>query len=103
MIVDKLNFGTSGKNIPVLDNKQEHRIQTISSTHILVNKCRWAASIALAPKVNGHKKETYGFRSTKASPKVPELVPFEKKLFEMVKNIKYKDPKRPKSELQRKL
>ena len=99
----QLNFGTSLKNIPVLDNKKEHRIQTISSTHILVNKCRWAAKVALAPKVKGQKKEHFGFRSTKASPKVPELVPFEKKLHEMVKNIKYSDPKRPKSELQRKL
>ena len=103
MILDKLNFGTSLKNIPVPDNKKEHRIQTISSTHILVNKCRWAASIALNPRVNGSKKETYGFRSTRAPPKVPELIPFEKKLFEMVKNIKYEDPKKPKSELQRKL
>ena len=103
MIVEQLNFGTSLKNIPVLDNKQEHRIQTISSTHQLVNKCRWASKIALAPKVKGEKKERFGFRSTKASPKVPELKLFEKKLFEMVRNIKYKDPKRPKSELQRKL
>ena len=49
------------------------------------------------------KKETFGFRTIRAPKKVPELVPFERKLFEMVKNIKYKDPKRPKSELQKKL
>ena len=48
-------------------------------------------------------KETYGFRSIEAAKKVPEFVPFEKRLFEIVKNIKYKDPKRPKPELQRKL
>ena len=67
-----------------------------------MNKCRWAAKNALKP-MGKEVKETYGFRSIKAPKKVPELVPFERKLFEMVKNIKYKDPKRPKPELQRKL
>ena len=98
----QLNFGTSLKNIPVLENKKEHRIQTIQATHIFVNKCRWAAKNALKP-MGKEVKENYGFRSIEAAKKVPELVPFEKRLFELVKNIKYKDPKRPKPELQRKL
>ena len=98
----QLNFMTSLKNIPVPDSKKEHRDQTIQSVHIFVNKCRWAAKNALKP-MEKEVKETYGFRSTKAPKKVPELVPFEQKLFEMVKNIKYKDPKRPKPELQKKL
>ena len=97
-----INFGTSLKNIPVLENKKEHRIQTIQAAHTFVNKCRWAALNALNP-MGKEVKETYGFRSIKAAKKVPELVSFEKRLFELVKNIKYKDPKRPKPELQRKL
>ena len=98
----QLNFGTSLKNIPVLENKKEHRIQTIQAAHTFVNKCRWAAKNALKP-MGKEVKENYGFRSIEAAKKVPELVPFEKRLFELVKNIKYKDPKRPKPELQRKL
>ena len=97
-----INFGTSLKNIPVLENKKEHRIQTIQAAHTFVNKCRWAALNALNP-MGKEVKETYGFRSIKAAKKVPELLPFEKRLLELVRNIKYKDPKRPKPELQRKL
>ena len=44
-----------------------------------------------------------GFKSLRAAPKVPELVPFEKELFEMVKNIKYNDQRGKRSKLQRRL
>ena len=100
--MEQVNFGTSMKNIPVPNNKREHKVQTIQSVHAFVNKCRWEAKKALKP-FGKETKETWGFRSTKAAPKVTELVQFERKLYELVKNIKYKDPKRPKPALQRKL
>ena len=56
------------KNIPVPNNKREHKVQTIQSVHTFVNKCRWEAKTALKP-FGKEKKETWGFRSTKAAPK----------------------------------
>ena len=100
--MEQVNFGTSMKNIPVPNNKREHKVQTIQSVHTFVNKCRWEAKKALKP-FGKETKETWGFRSTNAAPKVTELVQFERKLYELVKNIKYKDPKRPKPALQRML
>ena len=102
--MEQINFGSGSlKNIPVLGNKREHRVQVIQSIHALVNKCRWEAKNALNPWARGQKKETYGFKSLRAAPKVPELVPFERDLFEMAKNIKYNNQRGKRSELQRRL
>ena len=101
--MDKVNFKKSTKNIPVADNKQEHRMQFIRSVNELATTCRWVAKVALNRRKKGQQaeKEKFGFRSTKLAPQVPELVEFESKLYDLAKDLEYRDT--AKSSFQREL
>ena len=101
--MDKVNLKKSTKNIPVADNKQEHRMQFIRSVNELATTCRWVAKVALNRRKKGQQaeKEKFGFRSTKLAPQVPELVEFESKLYDLAKDLEYRDT--AKSSFQREL
>lgn len=43
----------------------------------------------LNPTTSGNGKETYGFNSTKTPPQISELIYLERKLAEMIANIKF--------------
>ena len=86
--MEKKNFGMSEKNIP-LSMKEEHNLQTISKSERLVERMRWAAHIFLNPQENGRQKDTFGLKSQKPAPSVPELKGFEEGLYGLVAGIKY--------------
>ena len=90
--MEKKNFGMSEKNIP-LSMKEEHNLQTISKSERLVERMRWAAHIFLNPQENGRQKDTFGLKSQKPAPSVPELKGFEEGLYGLVAGIKYKEGK----------
>ena len=100
--MEKKNFEMSGKNIP-LSMKQEHNIQTISKSERLVRRMRWEATFFLNPLEAGRRKETFGLKSQKPTPSVPELKEFEAGLYGLVAGIKYKEDRNPRSAFQRKL
>ena len=83
-----------------MDNKQEFHLQLTHSINELVVKVRWAAKRALE-KWTDNSKETFGFRSTNPAPHVPELANFESKLYDLAKEVKFRN--QPKSNFQRRL
>ena len=100
--MDKVNFNKSTKNIPLSDNKQEYNFQFIKSINETATQCRWAALKALKRmKAAKDKVEKWGFKSTKMAPKVPELAEFESKLYDLAKDLKFREV--PKTSFQREL
>ena len=51
----------------------------------------WRAHFFLNPESRPNNKETFGFRSKNSTPYVKELVNFENRMLEMVKNVKFRD------------
>ena len=78
------------KNI-IIPNKKEYLMQLTHSLGTFVNNLRWRAEIYLRPKPYHNSKENYGFKSLKNAGPVPELKEFEDKLYDLTKNIKFKE------------
>ena len=94
----------SDKNIPISENLQEFRIQTIKSVTKFATNVRWTVKAALNPHKFGKRKETFGFKTVKVCTQVPELKEFERGLFELTKNIKQRVIRcQGKSDFQKKL
>jgi len=47
-------------------------------------------SVFLHPQLISEQKETYGFNSTTPTPQIKELANFENKLFNLIRNMKFK-------------
>ena len=96
------SFGISEKNIPT-SMKKEHNIQTIYRTEKLVKRMRWETHFYLNPQQKGSRKNTFGLPSQKPAPPAPELKEFERGLYSLVADIKYKEEPNIRSSLQRRL
>ena len=64
----------------------------INSGERFIQNLRWMVIFFLNPN-DKPKKETYGFKSTKTPPPVPDLKPFEDEVIDMIKNIEFDDKK----------
>ena len=53
-------------------------------------RLRWAAAFFLGICTTKEPKETYGFRTTKAPPHIPQLAGFEDRLQSIVENVKFR-------------
>ena len=95
-------FGLSEKNIPI-STKKDHNMALIYRTEKLVKRMRWEAFFYLNPQEVGRRKNTFGMPSQKPAPKIDQLKDFERGLFNMVANTKYKENNAPKSSFQRRL
>lgn len=98
--MQRINFDCSTKNIPIPTNKEYHK-RLIEMTGKLINRMRWRAYHFLKPSTINNEQQTYGFKSKKTPPQVPELNEFETKMTNMIHNIEFRTP-RP-SEFQHKL
>ena len=86
----------SMKNIPIPKNS-EYMKKLIAQTEKIVRRMRWRALFflkeedkykTLVDDIEFHgKEETYGFNSTRKPPPIKEIEPFEKDLYDIVKNI----------------
>ena len=85
---DKFNFGYSLKNIS-LPSQKEYVMQLIFSVETFVKNLRWRSYFFLNPQEKP-SKETYGFKSLKAAPKIKELQKLEDGMFDLVRNIEFK-------------
>ena len=84
------DFELAMKNIPIA-GKKEYQIQLLHSVNVFIKNAKWRACFALNLNENENRKNTYGFNSTRAPPFIEELVELQKKLIEMVRNVKYVD------------
>ena len=87
--MEQINFGYSTKNIPVASHSQ-YRLRLIEMTEQLIKRLRWRAFFHLNPAAKNNTTETFGFRSTKPAPHIHELTDFEKKIIDLIHNIKFK-------------
>jgi hypothetical protein len=55
----------------------------------------WRAFFKLNPNLVTKSKETFGFNSTRAGPRVKELVDFERDLVRLLQNIKFRRRSKP--------
>ena len=88
MNMEQVNFQTSLKNIPI-PSKQDYLSELIFSVGVFIANLRWRAFFFLNPTEQS-KKEKYGFKTTKPAPYVKELKPFEDSIYDLVKNVKFK-------------
>ena len=80
-------FDHSIKNIPLPSAKDYNRA-LIEKTELLCKRMRWKAFFFLNPNVGINKKETFGFTSKKTPPQISEMLNFEKRLLQMIANIR---------------
>ena len=96
--MDTVNFEHSMKDIPV-PNQKVYFSMMISSLEKFIQSLRWRVIFFLNP-FTATTKETYGFKTLRIPEPVEQLKEFEKDLFDMIKNIEFRDTK---SKFQRKL
>ena len=88
--MEQVNFGYSTKNIPI-PGKREYLQQLIGSAEKFIRSIRWRALFFLNPKITQENKETFGFKSTKSAPNIPELKEFEDGIFQIIQKVQFKN------------
>ena len=84
---EKKDFEYSLKNIAE-PSKKQYLLALIDQTRKFVYRVRWKAFHMLNPS-RRDAKETYGFNTQKAAPKLKELELFESKMIDLIKNIEF--------------
>ena len=87
--LEPTTFDYSTKNIPI-PNRKDYIKQLIDKAEQFCKRMRWKAFFHLNPECKPDHKETYGFKSRRAPPSIPQLTNFEKGLTNIIKNIKFK-------------
>ena len=77
------------KNIPIPPNS-EYIKRLIEKVEDFTKRLRWRVFYFLNPDAKPDHKETYGFKSSKSPPSIPQLKPFEEDLLKLIENIKFR-------------
>ena len=85
--MEKVNLGHSVKDIPV-SSRKEYQQMLINSLEKFSRNLSWKVLFFLKPNQK-QTKETYGFKSIKNPPPIPEIKDFKEDLIDMVKNIEF--------------
>ena len=85
---EKFEFNYSMKNIS-LPSQKEYVVCLINSVETFVKNLRWRAHFFLNPQEKP-QKEKFGFKSLKAAPKVKELQILEDGLYNLVRDVEFK-------------
>ena len=93
-MTEQVNFQYSMKNIPI-PPKQEYMLELIHSVREFIIKIKWRSHFFLNPQETPAQKETFGFKSSNAPPTIPELKTLEDKLYNLIKEIEFRDHKNP--------
>ena len=88
--MDRINFGYSMKNIPIAKEK-EIQLELIHRSEIFIRRARWRTYHYLNPNVSSQDKETFNFNTTKAAPIMPELKELEDRMYDLIKNIEFRN------------
>ena len=86
--MEKFNFAYSQKCIPIPPQTSYKKI-LLAKTEDFLQRLRWKTFFFLNPDENRNDKETYGFRTQRTAPQIPELASFEKDLADMIGDIKF--------------
>lgn len=92
--MEKFKLNYSSKNIPI-PSHSEYLKRLIEKTEDFIKRLRWRTFYFLNQELYSQKKETFGFRSLKVPPFVPELKPFEDDLLRMIENVKFRNVNTP--------
>ena len=76
------------KNIP-LPSKKEYILALITAVEKFIKNLRWRAFFFLNPS-DRPEKETYGFKTMKATPKIEELKQLEERLRTMIRDLEFR-------------
>ena len=92
--LESTNLGYSSKNIP-LPGKKDYIKCLINKTETFLRNIRWKTFFFLNPDIEAEDKETYGFKSTKSPPHIPELKDFEDGMLHLVQSVDFKHVNKP--------
>ena len=85
--MEKLQLRYSLKNIPIL-SERSYKLQLMDKIDQVIKRMRWKAFFYTNRSED--TQETYGFKLLNCRPKIKEMVPFEKDLWNLVKFRKIK-------------
>lgn len=87
--MQKVNFDYSLKCIPNSGILHYKKI-FVDKAESVLNRMRWKLWTIKNPELFSTNQETYGFKSMKAPPSLPELKNFEDDVFNIIKEIRFK-------------
>lgn len=89
--MQQIRFNYSLKNIG-LPTHDEYRRNIIDKTESVIHRMRWKAHFFLhGDSKDAQKTNTYGLKSTRSPPHVPELKGFEDDVIKMISNTQFRD------------
>ena len=91
MKMDKISYDYSMKNIPI-PPESSYLKNLIEKAEKLIKRLRWKAYFFEHPCDNA-TNDNFGFKSNKTPPQNEHLNPFENDIYELVKNIEFKNVK----------
>ena len=88
--MDKFNFGYSTNNIPITTERQ-YKLKLVEKIEAVIKRMRWKAFYFEQNDTRNNSKNIYyGLASDKTPPPMRLLELFEKNLFKIVENIKFR-------------
>ena len=87
--MQQVKFDYSTKDIPI-PSQPDYARRMIEKVGSLVHRMRWKAFFFLKKNPSTTSKETFGFKSSRPTPFIPELKPFEDGIYDLIANIKTK-------------
>ena len=90
--MEKVNLNHSTKNIPIR-SETSYLLKLTEKVELVIKRMRWKAIYFNEGKGGRNQTEWYGLRSTRYPGKFNKLVPFEKDLIALVKNVKVRKVK----------
>ena len=97
--MEKVSLNYSTKNIPI-PSERNYLLKLTEKTELVIKQMRWKAIYCNEGKGRRNQTEWSGMRLTRCPGKVNELVPFEKDLIALVRNVKFR---KVKNQFQKKL
>ena len=88
MDLQETDFGYSMKNI-LIPTQKEYIFALLGQVRSFMTRLRWKSFFILHPGT-AEDDETYGFRTQKCPPHIPELDLLQSKLISIISNIKFK-------------
>ena len=86
--MDKFSLNYSTKNILIPSNS-EYTKRLIEKVEDFIKRLRWRALFFLNPESKSDNKETYGFKSPKSPPVIPQLKQFEEDLLCLIEDLQF--------------
>ena len=84
--MENLQLCYSPKNIPIL-SERSYKLQLMDKSDQVIKGMRWKAFFHTNRSEDW--QETYGLKSLNCSPKIKEMVPFEKVLWNLANKLKF--------------